>query len=155
IARHQSVRLMAATLGLLLCAVCVTAYTRTVPEGPATLELKRLVADNPDVKRLLLASIEQAKQINPDRLTNPAQSLEEYYQFVARTERAMPANLLEPKPNATLYQGMDQSLAYLFFISDQPLNELKGRAYFYNSLTYVEPYSSWLTSFVRSWGAFL
>jgi hypothetical protein len=48
--------------------------TPTSHDRTATLELKRLVAANPEVKRFLIASIERAKQVNPDRLTNPAQS---------------------------------------------------------------------------------
>ena len=113
------------------------------------------MATNPKLKRLLIASIEQAKQVNPNRLTNPAQSLEEYFVFVAWAERAIPGSLLKSKPDATLYQRIDQSLAYLYFIVDQPLTELEGQGYFNNSLQYTEPYSSWLRTFVRSWGAFL
>ncbi len=148
---------MALALGLLLCAGRAAAQTPRSHDGPATLELKRLVAANPELKHLLIASIERAKQVNPDRLTNPAQSLEQYYDFVSYAERSIPGRLLKPKPkaDATPYQRMDQSLSYFYFIADQPLNELEGREYFNNSLQYVEPYSSWLKTFVRSWGAFL
>jgi phosphatidylserine decarboxylase len=142
-------------LDLLLCIGDSPAETPTSHDGPATVELKRLVAADPELKRLLIASIERAKQVNPDPLTNPAQSLEQYFDFVAWAERAIPASLLEAKPEATLYQRIDQSLAYLYFIVDQPLNELEGRGYFNNSLQYAEPYNSWLKTFVRSWGAFL
>ena len=142
-------------IGLLLCAGGTAADTQTSHDGPATLELKRIVAANPELRRLLIASIERAKQVNPDRLTNPAQSLEQYYDFVSWAERAMPGSLLKAKTDATLYQRIDQSLAYLYFVADLPLKELEGRGYFNNSLQYVEPYSSWLKTFVRSWGAFL
>lgn len=142
-------------LDLLLCIGVSPAETPTSHDGPATVELKRLVAANPELKRLLIASIEQAKKVNPDPHTNPAQSLEQYFEFVAWAERAIPASLLKPKPEATLYQRIDQSLSYIQFIVDQPLNELEGRGYFNNSLLYAEPYSSWLKNFVRSWGAFL
>ncbi len=93
--------------------------------------------------------------MNPDRSTNPAQSLEQYYEFISWAERALPGDLLEQKPDATLYQRLDQSLGYLYYICDQPLDELKGRGFFNNSLQYVEPFASWNRSFVRSWGAFL
>lgn len=139
----------------LLCTVCAAEQTPTSNDRPATLELKRLLASNPEVKRLLIASIERARQVNPDRLTNPAQSLDQYYDFLSWVERAIPARLLKERPDATLYQRMDQSLGYLQFIVDQPLSELEGRGYFNNSLLYVEPYSSWLKTFVRSWGGFL
>lgn len=142
-------------LGPLLCACCAAGEMPASPDGPATVELKRLVASNPELKRLLIASIEQSKRINPDRLTNPAQTLDEFFEFVAWTERAVPSKLLRAKPDATLYQRMDQSLCYFFFIVDQPLSELEGRGYFNNSVQYVEPYSSWMRTFVQSWGAFL
>src|ERR1700726_5276131 len=110
---HMRRRSALLTLGLLLCTGFTAADTPRSQDGPATLELKRLVAANPELKRLLIASIKQAKQIHPDRLTNPAQSLEQYFEFVAWSERAIPASLLKAKPDATLYQRIDQSLAYL------------------------------------------
>lgn len=155
IATPWYLRWMSLALGLLLCTGCAATHTPTSHDGPAMPELKRLVAANPEVKRLLVASIEQAKQVNPDPNTNPAQSLEQYYDLVSRAERAIPGSLLKEKADATLYQRIDQSLSCLYFIADQPLNELEGRGYFNNSLQYVEPYSSWLKTFARSWGAFL
>jgi phosphatidylserine decarboxylase len=82
ITKPWHLRWMALAL-VLLCAGCAAAQTPTSHDGPATLELKRLMAANPEVKRLLIASIELARQVNPDRLTNPAQSLEQYYDFVS------------------------------------------------------------------------
>jgi phosphatidylserine decarboxylase len=146
---------------LLLLAMCfmvatqIAAQTSTEYGRPATVELKRLVATNPEVKRLLIASIEQAARVNPDRVSNPAQSLEQYFDFIAWAERALPGNLLKQKPDATLYQRMDQSIGYIFFIIDQPLKELEGRGYPNNSLQYVASFSPWLKSFVRSWASFL
>src|ERR1700751_6152288 len=104
------------TLGLLLCTGHTAADTPTSQDGPATLELKRLVAANPELKRLLIPSIGRAKQINPDRLPNPAQSPEEFLDLVAWAERAFTASLLEAKPDATLYPRIDQSLAHFYFI---------------------------------------
>jgi phosphatidylserine decarboxylase precursor len=149
------IRWVSLALGLLLCAGCAATQTPTSHDGPATTELKRLVATNPEVKGLLIASIEQAKQVNPDPNTNPAQSLDQYYDFVSWAERAMPGDLRNDKPNMNLYRRIDQSLGYLYFICDQPLKELEGRGYFNNSLQYVEPYNAWMKTFVRSWGAFL
>ena len=148
-------RLRSLVLWFLLCACLAALHAGTPEEGQATRALRHLVETNPEIKHLLTRSIEQAKRINPDPLTNPAQTLEQYYDFVSFAERGLPGNLIEPKPHATLYQRMDQSLSYLFFISDQPLPELVGRGYFRNSLQYVEPYNAWLKTFVRSWGTFL
>ena len=50
--------------------------------GKATKELITLLDNNPELKSMLVSSIEKANEINPDRYTNPAQNLEEYYEFV-------------------------------------------------------------------------
>ena len=123
--------------------------------GEKTLELIEIVESNPNIKSLLLASIEQAKEINPDRNTNPAQNLEEYYEFVTWAEKSMPWSLLKTPENLKLYDKIDQSLCYFNFFNDQPLPELEGKGYPNNSLQYVEPYSSWLISFNKSWGSYL
>lgn len=120
-----------------------------------TLELINIVNSNPEIKSMLLASIEKAKQINPDKKTNPAQNLEEYYEFVSWCENAMPWQFLEVDYANTLYDKIDQSLCYFFFINDQPLDELEGKGYFNNSLQYHEPYKSWLTSFNKTYGEYM
>ena len=120
-----------------------------------TLELINIVNSNPEIKSMLLASIEKAKHINPDKKTNPAQNLEEYYEFVSWSENAMPWQFLEVDYANTLYDKIDQSLCYFFFINDQPLDELEGKGYFNNSLQYHEPYKSWLTSFNKTYGKYM
>jgi len=123
--------------------------------GVKTLELINLVEHNPEIKSLLLTSIEQAKKVNPSKQTNPAQTLEEYYQFVSWTENVMPWQFLEVDYANTLYDRIDQSLCYFFFINDQPLEALKEKGYFNNSLQYHDPYKSWLTSFNKTYGEFM
>jgi phosphatidylserine decarboxylase precursor len=123
--------------------------------GEKTLELKKIVENNPNIKSLLIESIEKAKQINPDTNTNPAQTLEQYYEFVSWAEKAMPWSLLKNIGYPKLYDKIDQSLSYFFSINDQPLPELEGKGYFNNSLQYVEPYSTWLISFDKAWGKYL
>ncbi len=123
--------------------------------GSKTLELMDIVESNPEIKSMLLTSIEKAKKINPDKKSNPAQTLEEYYEFVSWSEKAMPWQFLEVDYANTLYDKIDQSLCYFFFINDQPLNELEGKGYFNNSLQYHEPYKSWLTSFNKSYGEYM
>jgi phosphatidylserine decarboxylase len=123
--------------------------------GPKTVELIEIVEKNPDIKKLLIKSIEQAKRVNSDKITNPAQDLESYFDFIAYAEKAMPWELLPEANYSTLYSKLDQSLCYFYFINDQPLLELEGKGYYNNSLQYVEPYSSWLISFDRGWGQLL
>lgn len=145
---------------LLLLAVLQISCGPTSPAeksayGPKTLELIALVEKNPNIKSLLTEAIEKAKAINPDKNSNPAQTLEAYYDFVSFAEKAMPWALLPKMKYPDLYHSMDQSLCYWYFINDQPLPELAGKGYYNNSLQYVEPYASWLTSFNKGWGSYL
>jgi phosphatidylserine decarboxylase precursor len=54
-----------------------------------------------------------------------------------------------------LYDKIDQSLNYFYFINDQPLTELEGQGLYNNSLQYIKPYSDWLVSFNKAWGLYL
>src|SRR5215813_10944504 len=84
-------------IGLVFWAACAFAQTPSAPAptASAATDLKRLVAADPELKRLLIASIERARQVNPDRKTNPVQSLDEYYEYIAWVERALPGDLLK------------------------------------------------------------
>jgi phosphatidylserine decarboxylase len=163
----MTMRISAAVLILLLCAACGAPAPTVSPSASASqppeplqlldsaAALKKAVESDPELKHLLTRAIEEGRRINPDPQTNPAQTLEDYYRFIAFAERALPGNLLASRPEGTLYTRIDQSLGYLYFISDIPLDELKGRGYFNNSLQYTEAYSAWLRGFVKIWGLFL
>src|SRR5690349_17423084 len=60
--------------------------TKAIQYGKATAELVKMVDTNPELKSLLIASIEKAKQVNPDTNTNPLQSLDKYYEFASKAE---------------------------------------------------------------------
>ena len=134
----------------------VYAAESITKHAPDTEALITIVEHNADLKRMLVQSIKQAKQINSDRETNPAQTLEEYYDFIDWATTAMPFNIL---PSAgrhpKLYESIDQSLDYFYFVIDQPLDELKGKGHYYNSLQYVEPFRSWMIVFTKHWGEYL
>lgn len=123
--------------------------------GEQTLKLIKIVENNPNIKSLLISSIEKAKKINPDKNTNPAQTLDEYYEFITWAEKSMPWNFLPDAEYSVLYDKIDQSLNYFYFINDQTLPELEDKGYYNNSLQYVEPYCSWLTDFNNAWGDYL
>lgn len=133
----------------------LNGQTHNQEYGPKTKELISIVENNPEIKSLLVKSIAQAKLINPDVNTNPAQTLEEYYQFVTWAETCMPWSILPKTPYSSLYDKIDQSLNYFYFINDQPLKELEGLGLYNNSLQYIKPYSDWLVSFVKAWGLYL
>ncbi len=120
-----------------------------------TRQLIAIVDRTPEIKRLLVKSIEAARKINPDPSTNPAQTLEQYYDFIDWAAKAMPWTLLPKLSYSQLYDRIDQGLAYFYFINDQPLKELEGKGYYRNSIQYQEPYRMWLVNFVKDWGLFL
>lgn len=122
---------------------------------PTTRQLIAMVEHNEELKTLLVKSIEKAKEANPDRQTNPAQTLEEYYDFLDWAAKAMPWSILPDDPHPKLYEQIDQSLDYFYFVNDQPLAELENRGYYNNSLQYYEPYRSWMINFTKEWGIFL
>jgi phosphatidylserine decarboxylase precursor len=122
---------------------------------PITEQLITMVEHSAELKKMLVKSIDMAKKINPDRVTNPAQTLEEYYRFIDWAAKAMPWSILPDPPYSSLYDQIDQSLDYFYFINDQPLPELKSRGYYNNSLQYHEPYRTWMITFTKEWGEYL
>ena len=125
------------------------------PHEPTTQQLMTLIEHHAEIKKMLVESIETAKRINPDKTTNPAQTLEEYYDFMDWAAKAMPWSILRNLPYSKLYDQIDQSLDYFYFINDQPLIELKDKGYFNNSLQYHEPYRTWMIQFTKQWGEYL
>jgi len=134
----------------------------TLPAGcdqghtPDTQTLITFVEHDATLKGMLIQSIEQARTINPDIVSNPAQSLEEFYSFIDWATKAMPFNILpSAETYPKLYESIDQSLDYFYFIADQPLECLENKGYYHNSIQYVEPYRSWMIAFTKRWGEFL
>ena len=144
--------LVALATAFFIIAFATNAHADAPKEGPAVQALRQLVATNAEFKQLLVASIDRAHQVNPDPVTNPVQTLDQYFNLIAFTERAQPGRMVVPTAASTLYQRLDQGLSFLFFVSDQPLPKLSGRGYFNNSIQYYPPYNEWLRTFVRSWG---
>ena len=57
---------------------------KTVKHEKITREFIKLVEKDQNLKALVEKSLALAKKNNPDKATNPAQSLEELYQFLTR-----------------------------------------------------------------------
>lgn len=125
----------------------------------AVVALQRICNENAEVKRLLEHAIAQAATVNPDRNYNPAQTLDEFYDFVDRNVRCLPWDVMPTaSPTAygqSLYGRTDQGIGYFWFVVDQPLKELEGRGYYYPTVEFVEPFASWLTTYASSWGQWL
>lgn len=121
-----------------------------------TQELVSMVNHNAELKAMLEKAIAQAAAINPDRVTNPAQTLEEFYDYIDWAAKALPWAITPGDIEySSLFDAIDQSLDYFYFIIDQPLDELEDLGLYHNSLQYYEPLRSWLISFTAQYGAFL
>ena len=146
------------TIILLIVFISSCKEKKTVEKkeyGDATKALIEIVQNNPEVKSMLESSLEKAKQMNPDKKTNPVQSLDEYYDFVTYCESAMPWAVVKKPEYEDIFSNMFQSLLYFHYLLDQPLPELEGKGLYKNTLQYAEPLASWLITFSRSWGSYL
>ena len=103
---------------------------------PITNELIELLKNNPEIKTLLEASIIKAKEINPDPKSNPVQNLSDYYHYIDNAVDLIPMQILI-KPSNLLREQIMQSLCYFYFLIDQPLDALKDKGLYMNSIQYV------------------
>lgn len=138
----------------ILCNSC-TPTQEQLEYGKATKELIALLESDTELKALLEASLAKAKAINPDPNTNPAQSLEEYYQFVTWAETTMPWALMKKNEYPEIFNNIFQGLCAFYFLIDQPLPELEDKGLVNNSLQYYGPFADWLITFSKSWGSYL
>lgn len=129
--------------------------SKKIEYGEATQELINLLDRDSNLKSMLVSSIEKAAEINPDRNTNPAQNLEEYYRFVTWTETTMPWAIVKKEEYPEIFDNIFQGLCAFYFLIDQPLPELENKGLANNSLQYYEPFADWLVTFSKSWGSFL
>lgn len=143
------------TLLIVVGFISCDSSQKDIKYGKATQELITLLENDPDLKSMLISSISKAKDINPDRNTNPAQTLEEYYEFITWTETTMPWAIVKKDDYPEIFDNIFQGLCAFYFLIDQPLPELEGLGLVNNSLQYYEPFANWMVTFSKSWGSFL
>ena len=128
----------------------------TAAERPkVSASFKAVMDRNPDIRGLVEKSIAQASIINPDRKTNPVQSLNELYDFLDYTVTCMPWNIMPEERYNNFATKCDQSILYVYWLLDQPLEELEDKDLFYPSVEYLEPIYTWLTEYNNTWRDFL
>ena len=108
-----------------------------------------------NLKRLVEKNISIAKKNNPSKKTNPVQSLEELYDFLDWSVKCMPWDCIKGLKYDSLFTAIDQATGYFWYLFDQPLDELKDKGFYYPSLQYLEPISSWIKEYSKEWGKFL
>ena len=143
---------VALLLGLVFTAS--TAHSAEIHHKPVTQELIKLIQEQPEIGTMLEASIAKAKAINSDPKTNPAQSLEKYYDYIDRASEVLPQQVLK-RPAESLRDQMLQGICYFYFLVGQPLDELQGKGLYKNSLQYYPPFSNWLRKYADAWGDYL
>ena len=151
-------KLSALLLGFLLVVFSLSAQAAAShhpPHSKPAVAMMRCLESDPELMALMEKSIAKAKAINPDRNTNPVQSIPELYAFLDWAATCMPWNVLKDASYPTLYGHIDQSVDYFWFLIDQPLEELEGRGYYYPTLQYHEPIASWCREYSDEWGKFL
>ena len=82
---------------------------------------------DPELMALMEESIRLAHEINPDPDTNPVDTVESFYDFLDWAVTCMPWNVLADVSYPTLYDHIDQSVDYIWFLLDQPLQGLKEK----------------------------
>lgn len=143
---------VALLLGLAFTAS--TALSAEIHHKPVTKELIKLIQEQPEIGTMLEASIAKAKAINSDPQTNPAQSLDKYYDYIDRASEVLPQQVLK-RPAESLRDQMLQGICYFYFLVGQPLDELQGKGLYKNSLQYYPPFSNWLRKYADAWGDYL
>lgn len=126
-----------------------------LPRSEASLAMMEYLEADPELMALMEKSIARAAEVNPDLNTNPVRSLEDLYDFLDWATVCMPWNVLTDVSYPTLYESIDQSIDYIWFLLDQPLEELEDKGYYYPVLEYHEPIATWLRDYSVEWGAFL
>lgn len=150
--RMKLVIAMMILAGLIFSVSAVSA--EQIGHEPITIKLIELLDSEPEIKEMLIQSIEKAKKQNSDKITNPAQDYESYLEYIDEVSKLFPQQIIE-KPANLIREQVLQSLCYFYFLVDQPLPELEGLGLFKPSLQYYEPFSKWTREFAVSWGDYL
>ena len=100
----------------------------------ASKKLKAYLDADPALLELMKKSIAKAHEINPDKNYNPVTNIEELYDFIDWNVKALPWQVLSDAPHKALYDHIDQGVDYIWFLFDQPLDELQGKGYYYPTL---------------------
>ncbi len=120
-----------------------------------TEELVAYLKEDDELKALFETSIAKGKAINPDPDTNPIGSIEDYLDLIDRCVKGLPWTFTPSKKYSSLYMRIDQSMGIMYYVIDQPLDELEGKGYYHPSLIHHEPIRSWFYKLVKQMGSFL
>lgn len=122
--------------------------------GTAAKALAELLDKDTALRAMLTHSIALAAATNPDTVSNPAQSVDQFLAYTEKAETRLPWDVIAPDPSKPFDNIYKAFLAFYFDI-DQPLPELEGQGLYRPTLQYYPPFATWLTTFNNSWRAHL
>lgn len=145
---------------LLLMIIIMTVSCTTVKaekeRADITKDFIAIMDSDPELKALMEKSIEKGVTVNPDRKTNPVQSLDEFYDYLDWCAVCMPWEMIDVSETyPSIYDQIDQSLIYFYYYLDQPLKELEDRGYYYPTVQYCPAIVEWCIKYASSWGEYL
>ena len=145
---------------LLLMIIIMTVSCTTVKaekeRADITKDFIAIMDSDPELKALMEKSIEKGVAVNPDRKTNPVQSLDEFYDYLDWCAVCMPWEMIDVSETyPSIYDQIDQSLIYFYYYLDQPLKELEDRGYYYPTVQYCPAIVEWCVRYASSWGEYL
>lgn len=153
--KRLSVYLLLALMLIIMTVSCTTVKAEQ-ERADITKDFIAIMDSDPELKALMEKSIEKGVAVNPDRKTNPVQSLDEFYDYLDWCAVCMPWEMIDVSETyPSIYDQIDQSLIYFYYYLDQPLKELEDRGYYYPTVQYCPAIVEWCIRYASSWGEFL
>ena len=153
--KRLSVYLLLALMIIIMTVSCTTVKAEK-ERADITKDFIAIMDSDPELKALMEKSIEKGVAVNPDRKTNPVQSLDEFYDYLDWCAVCMPWEMIDVSETyPSIYDQIDQSLIYFYYYLDQPLKELEDRGYYYPTVQYCPAIVEWCIKYASSWGEYL
>ena len=153
--KRLSVYLLLSLMIIIMTLSCTTVKAEK-ERADITKDFIAIMDSDPELKALMEKSIEKGVAINPDRKTNPVQSLDEFYDYLDWCAVCMPWEMIDVSETyPSIYDQIDQSLIYFYYYLDQPLEELEDRGYYYPTVQYCPAIVEWCIRYASSWGEYL
>lgn len=155
IMKRLSVYLLLSLMIIIMTVSCTTVKAEK-ERADITKDFIAIMDSDPELKALMEKSIEKGVAVNPDRKTNPVQSLDEFYDYLDWCAVCMPWEMIDVSETyPSIYDQIDQSLIYFYYYLDQPLKELEDRGYYYPTVQYCPAIVEWCIRYASSWGEYL
>ena len=153
--KRLSVYLLLSLMIIIMTVSCTTVKAEQ-ERADITKDFIAIMDSDPELKALMEKSIEKGVAVNPDRKTNPVQSLDEFYDYLDWCAVCMPWEMIDVSETyPSIYDQIDQSLIYFYYYLDQPLKELEDRGYYYPTVQYCPAIVEWCIKYASSWGEYL